>query len=90
MNGPMNRVPKIESGIPLPRKGAPSRPHQRKYPVNDLKNAGDSFFVPLPEGGSLFRLQNAVLNAARDQGIKVTSRRIEEEGIPGVRLWRTD
>lgn len=70
----------IDRGIPLP----PDRPvFARKYPFPDMR-VGDSFFVP-----GMNRQQMAgPIRYATCECRKFTTRRVVENGIPGLRVWR--
>lgn len=73
----------IEKDIPVPSTGAGRPPI---YPLGDMA-AGDSFFVPLPEGKVLRELQGSVSRAAKAHaGKKFTTRKVEG----GIRVWRVD
>ena len=92
----MSNGTQIDSGIPLPppkqstnRKGG----RARKYPLPSMK-PGDSFFVPETDGrdvdairGSLgagiCRMKNA------NPGFDYATRVWDEQGVRGIRVWRT-
>ena len=85
---------KIESGIDVPStgwKGAPlpNYPKAGDYPWERM-SVGDSFFVPLPEGGDLVRLMNRITGAACNKvgAGCVTARCAKEGGEIGVRAWK--
>jgi hypothetical protein len=82
----MKQEIKIESGIPLPKKGIVGR--KTMYPVRDMK-VGDSFAV---EGGP--NVSASVWAAAsrigKIIGAKFTSRRVEEGGKRLTRIWRVE
>lgn len=73
---------------PESRQGAGRR---AKYPWRSM-SVGDSFFVPLSgEVPSVRRLQSNLISSgssALGSG-NVSTRVLEEDGKPGVRVWRT-
>jgi hypothetical protein len=75
---------KIEKHIPVPPKqtGHSSRPS--KYPFDEMV-IGDSVFVPaiLIKGA-----RTAASTLAKKHGWKFTTRKLEEGGQKGVRIWR--
>ena len=72
---------KIEKNIPIPQR--------RVYPFKKME-IGDSFFIPLPEGRNVQYLQSNLTWSARMKRIRVTTRRTEENGVFGVRVWRIE
>ena len=78
----MDRL-RIDKGIPIPKK--------TRYPFTEMK-IGDSFFAPLAEGKRIERLQSSITGAARSlrDRLRITTRRVEEKGIAGVRVWRIE
>lgn len=69
----------IQKGIPLPKINRGTNGGRKwKYPLLEME-VGDSFFAPdtRPSVGS-----------ARKHGIKVTVRRVTEDGVDGWRVWR--
>lgn len=74
----------IQRNIPLPsRQGRPL-----KYPVDKL-TVGDSFFVPMSEGNPSTVTASAT-KKAKALGIRLSIRRLEENGEAGVRIWRVE
>ena len=74
---------KVEKGVPIPvaRRGT-----EKKYPFSDLE-IGDSFFV---SGKLVVTFSGQVSTAAkRMPGRRFTARTVTENGIKGVRVWRT-
>lgn len=73
----------IESDVPIPAVRSSGR--APKYPFRTLR-VGESFF----EGNmkEVPRLQRAAAAYAKRANIKLLTRRVEEEGTPGLRVWR--
>ena len=84
----------IQKGIDLPTtgwKGAalPNYPKAGDYPWSRMA-PGDSFFVPLPEGGDIVRLMNRITGSGRyrlGRGM-VSARCVVENNQIGVRAWK--
>ena len=80
----------ISSGISQMKDGRGSAP---MYPWSDMK-AGDSFFVST-ENEHHRRVANTVYNCGRvwlsrrglDDQFRISQRRVEENGVKGVRVW---
>ena len=74
---------KIDKDVPLPPKRCGL--HHQKYPFATME-VGDSFFVPEYKpgkgGGALFHHWQKKL------GHRYTSRKVEENGVVGLRIWR--
>lgn len=86
----------INKDIELPQtgwKGAslPNYPKGGDFPFERM-SVGDSFFVPLPDGGDIVRLMNRITGAARHKigAKKVSARCWKENGTIGVRAWRIE
>lgn len=82
----------IESGVPVPTAPRGGR-RETRYPFAQL-NAGESFWLPLPDSTEplkfLRRMQSAFAAASkRHEGRKFVARLIDKDGDPGVRVWRT-
>ena len=73
----MATKPVIEKGVPVPASSA-GRPNT--YPFKEME-VGDSFFVPNPKYAGVY-------SSAKLAGVKVTSRRVNENGTDGLRVWR--
>lgn len=74
----------IQRNVPIPsRQGRPL-----KYPVDKL-TVGDSFFVPRSECNS-FTVTASATKKAKALGIRLSIRRLEENGEAGVRVWRVE
>lgn len=69
----------VEPGLPIPE----SRIWRRKYPFKQME-VGDSFFVP----GKTIQDLKGPLNYARCDCRRFTTRRVTENGITGLRIWR--
>ncbi len=74
----------VQDGIPMPKPRGRGR---RKYPWAAL-GVGQSFFVP---DGSQKRLANAAYQWIRNNpmGQRFETRNMVENGVAGVRVWRT-
>jgi len=72
----------METGVPIPTK------YTKGLTAQIMKLAiGDSFTVPLPDDRKKARnLQRNVCSLAARKDIKVTTRRLDEEGV--LRVWR--
>lgn len=75
---------KIDTGIPIPKVKAGRRP---KYPLRSM-HVGDSFFTPLDKRKSR-ALSIGIHGCAKSAGIKGATRSVEENGVSGIRFWRT-
>lgn len=71
----------IEDGHPVPDPATTGVP---RYPWPGMK-VGDSFFAAV---GPRNNLSEAIVKARRKYGHKYTRRRVTENGVPGVRVWR--
>ena len=74
----------IEKGVPLPKDyGLKDR-----LPLTDME-PGDSFFVPIMDEQA-GRVRNRIAqHAYRSKGMKFTLRSVTEDGVEGIRVWRT-
>lgn len=79
----------IDKGVPIPEKIQGPR---LRYPFNYME-VGDSFFVPL-NGRKAANVMSSISGSARSGraasagGRRFTSRRVTENGVPGIRCWR--
>lgn len=74
---------KIDKGIPMPESGAGRK---RIYPFHELA-VGDSFFAPNTTHANV----NGPAQRARQQtGRKFALRKVTENGVDGVRVWRVE
>lgn len=71
----------ITAAIPIP---APRDVFVRKYPLRDMA-VGESFFVP----GVHQRQIGASIRYATCDCRKFATRRVTENGVRGLRIWRT-
>lgn len=76
---------KIDKGVPLP-------PHPKYFTgemqaVIEQMEVGDSVFVACPNPVSRTAMMH---KCALRAGVKVTTRRVEENGEKGVRVWRVE
>ena len=70
----------IEKDIPLPDLTKRSA----KYPFGELA-IGESFFV---EGAKRGSLATSAWAFGKKRGIKFVTRKVEKDGVSGVRIWR--
>lgn len=81
----------IDKNVPKPRPAHLLA--KRIYPFPDMK-IGDSFFVELADKTRREARRRAVAKAARHFGKPVkrrfSTRHVVENGVAGVRCWRTD
>lgn len=69
----------VDDHIPMPNNAG----GRVRYPWKQM-GIGQSFFVPnIPES-----TRRGLPSAARYSGIKVVTRNVTENGVPGVRVWR--
>jgi len=87
---------KVDKNIPRSMTGyrgaaLPNYPRTGDYPWPRM-TVGDSFFVPLPDGGDIVRLMNRITGSGRAKfgAGKVSARCLFEGGHIGVRAWLID
>lgn len=78
----------VDTTVALPQ----TRKIQAVYPWAAM-NTGDSFFVPITADENETQVQRRLLSAARSwtqrhPEHRYTTRRVRENGVPGVRCWR--
>ncbi len=73
---------KIESGIKIPL----NKRRSFSYPFETIK-VGQSFFVPHPNGSA--GIAGSLTYAKLKFKIELTARTLVENGVKGVRVWRT-
>ena len=73
----------IEKGVPIPESRGGGR---GKYPFREME-IGDSFFVA---GKSTAKFSAHVHHHRKRHGLKFTTRTVTEDGVKGVRIWRTE
>ena len=73
---------KILSGIPIPPR--PVRADRRKYPFDAMKQ-GESIFIPKVK---LKQVRGPLYSAAHRQGVKISARQFNQDGVEGVMVWR--
>ena len=78
---------KVESGVPIPMPKPKAK--ARKYPLREML-IGDSFFVPASTLKSPSSAYASLGSHARQAGIKVSIRRLTEDGVDGFRVWRVE
>ena len=82
----------VEPGIPLPPGGQGG--HNRIYPWEKLKAAGDSMLLPLRDGEDYDTARRRVYAAARAMQKRTAARyavrvrRPKRDGEDGIRIWR--
>ena len=74
----------IDDNIPLPK--IEGRGARTIYPLTDLK-IGQSFFVQNKKIGNFASTTQA---AEKRSGMKFALRSVTENGVAGVRVWRTE
>ena len=79
----MTDLIQIEGGIPVPSRNL----CKEKYPLSRMK-VGDSFFLSATKGAER-RLRGAVSARAKRLQQKFTVRRVTENAVSGLRVWRT-
>lgn len=72
----------IDKNVPLTTH---RRGRARKYPFSSME-VGDSFFVP---GKSTLGISGSVSQARKAFGGSYATRTVTENGVSGVRVWRT-
>lgn len=77
---------KIEKGIEIPSK----KGKYNKYPFGQME-VGDSFFVPIKEGGNMRSFQPQISSLAKSYSLRNKNNEweftVRQEGV-GVRGWR--
>ena len=73
----------IEKGVPIPESRGGGRP---KYPFREM-GIGDSFFVA---GKSTAKFNAVTQHHKKHHGLKFAIRTVTENGVKGVRVWRTE
>ena len=63
----------------------PNHPRAYKWPWEELKAPGDSFFSKMTPGQ-----RRGMHRGAHRIGIQITYRRRKERGVVGYRVWRTE
>lgn len=81
----------LEKNVPLPEIGRGSNRIEKqtdrtKYPISEME-VGDSFFVPEKLAVNK-TLGNYFTYRAKQIGIRVTTRTVNEQNMRGVRCWR--
>ena len=73
----------VQSGIPCPQPHTRphTRPNARKYPLRQME-IGDSFFIPSLYPAGLY----SCIRIFKDR--LYVSRRVTEDGVHGLRVWR--
>jgi len=88
----MSAAYEVQQGVPLPPGGQGG--HNRIYPWNELKAAGDSMLLPLRRGEDHDGARRRIYAAARFQANKtgaryaVRVRRMKRDGEEGIRVWK--
>ena len=80
----MTDQPKIEKGIPIPPRGD-LKGRGRKSVFWDME-IGDSAFFP---GKAHDGVSNAYSYVRKRTGAKFEARTVTENGVKGIRVWRT-
>lgn len=83
----MNTEIKIDKNVPIPpTQNKINGKRERIYPYKKLE-VGDSFFIPY--ANSLSALSGGVFLYIKKENKKLCSRKVIENGIWGLRIWRT-
>lgn len=75
----------IEDDVEIPAPSASRAPRPSKYPLRDM-DPGQSFFIAIPEGQDVAKVQRSVTSSAARWKIKIISRKVEG----GLRVWRKE
>ena len=77
----------IQTGIPIP-DFQPGRGQGSKY---------DALFEGMPAGGSIFisgdraeKKVGSLQRAGKKKGVRFTTRKVQEDGVAGIRVWRRE
>ena len=70
---------KIDKNVPLPKLRSPLN----KYPWADMQ-VGDSFFIPQDPA----TVRASLYSCTKWARIKIATRRVTENGVEGIRVWR--
>jgi|LakMenEpi03Aug12_release.lakeMendotaPanAssembly.Ray.scaffolds.fasta_scaffold3566662_1 hypothetical protein len=73
----------IEKNIPIPQDAYAGN---LVWPLNQM-NPGDSVFVA---GKTIYQASSRIAQVKSKKGWKFTSRTVTENGVTGVRIWRTE
>lgn len=75
----------IEDDVEIPAPSASRAPRPSKYPLREME-AGQSFFIAVPDAANVAKVQRSVTSSAARWKIKIVSRKVEG----GLRVWRKD
>lgn len=78
---------KIDKNVPVPKRGGASFKYDWSPQMAALE-IGDSFFEPTQNPKSAELIRASMKARGRTLGFEVTTRRLTENGVPGVRCWR--
>lgn len=76
---------KIDDDVPVPAPSGRKSKGYSKYPFRELKNVGQSFFVP---NVSTSTLSARIAKWRAELGWEFTAKSTTENGVSGVRVWR--
>lgn len=77
---------KIDDDVPMPPPAGPRAKGKSKYPFAEL-SVGRSFFAPGVSSSGMLTLCKKWREA---RGWDFTTRRVTENGVSGVRVWRIE
>ena len=80
--------PSIDKGLPIPASKSQCLGRARSHVFHDLE-IGDSYFVPANNNKSANTIRQIAHAVAKRNDKTCVSRWISENGVSGVRVWRT-
>ena len=81
----------IDRDIPLPvaRTAGARKPRPSKYPFRDMQPGDSAFFPGKHSGDRHHPAYMSARNFVKRYGWRMSLRSVEENGVKGVRIWRT-
>lgn len=76
----------IDKNVPIPKQIRSGTPSNAKYPWREM-DVGDSIFMKLPEAENMSAAARFFAYSNKEYGF--TSRTVTENGVKGIRVWRS-
>ena len=76
----------IDKNVPIPKQIRSGAPVNAKYPWREMA-IGDSIFMKLPEAENMSGAARFFAYSNKEYGF--TSRTVTEDGVKGIRVWRS-
>ena len=80
--------PSIEKGLPIPESARLAQGKYKNHVFHDLE-IGDSYFTPADGAKLTSCIVGSAHGTAKRSGKTCVCRRVNENGIEGIRIWRT-